>query len=343
MALTAPWCSPPYCWWMNASCRSRASGAVSIASARKSAVAWSGWRAARRKDSGSDSSIACAWSTCSVPGLATSPATAAGASAIAPSNGPPRRAAGCAACAASSSAIARASPMRRRTSSNSDGWKRGSISRMRSTSGGWVAKARPMPSREQQVRDFLGVGIHEAGTGAERADLHQRVPEALRVARELDGGGVGQRFAVTRDRGLDQPPEEEADPAEREHDQRRDEDDRNASPAFASAAAAARRQAQDRARDHRDHGEPEQQADQARAEAHVAVQHVAELVGDHALQLVAIEVHERAAGDRDRRVRRAVARRECVDPRLALEHVDLRHRHAGGDRHLLDDVAQPAA
>ena len=81
----------------------------------------------------------------------------------------------------------------------------------------------------------------------------------------------------------------------------------------------------------------------ARAEPHVAVQHVAELVGDHALQLVAIEVHERAAGDRDRGIRRAVARRECVDPRLALEHVHLRHRHAGGDRNLLDDVAQPAA
>jgi hypothetical protein len=29
--------------------------------------------------------------------------------------------------------------------------------------------------------------------------------------------------------------------------------------------------------------------------------------------------------------------------RFLLEHVDLGHRHARGDRHLLDDVAQPLA
>ena len=192
------------------------------------------------------------------------------------------------------------------------------------------------------MRDFLRVSVHEARAGAERTDLHQRVPQALRVARELHGGGVRQRFAVARHRGLDQPPEEQTDPAEREHDERCNEDRlRCRAAALRPAAAAARREAQDGARDHRDDRESEQQPDQARAEPHVAVQHVAELVRDHALQLVAVEVDERAARDRDRGVRGAVAGREGVDPRLALEHVHLGHRHAGGDRDLLDDVAQP--
>ena len=61
---------------------------------------------------------------------------------------------------------------------------------------------------------------------------------------------------------------------------------------------------------------------------------------DDALQLVAVQVHQRAPGDGDRGVRRAVAGRKGVDAGLALQYVDLRHRHARGDRHLLDDVAQ---
>ncbi len=198
-----------------------------------------------------------------------------------------------------------------------------------------------MPSANSRWATSSASASTKREPAAERPDLHQRVPEAIRIARELHGGGVGQRFAMARHRGLDQPPEEQADPAEGEHDQRRHDDDGQAAAALAPAPAAARRQAQDRARDHRDHREAEQQPDQARAEAHVAVQHVAELVRDHALKLVATQVHERAARDRDRRIRGAVSGREGVDARLALEHVDLRHRHAGGDRHLLDDVAQP--
>ena len=61
---------------------------------------------------------------------------------------------------------------------------------------------------------------------------------------------------------------------------------------------------------------------------------------DDALQLLAVELVERALGDRDRRIRRRIAGGERIDRRLAFEHVDLGHRHAGGDGDFLDHVAQ---
>ena len=85
-----------------------------------------------------------------------------------------------------------------------------------------------------------------------------------------------------------------------------------------------------------------QQAHEADVHAHVAVQDVAELVADHALQLVARELVERAAGDGDGGVAGRQPGGEGVEPRLVLEHVDGGHRDAGGDGHLLDDIEQLA-
>ena len=87
---------------------------------------------------------------------------------------------------------------------------------------------------------------------------------------------------------------------------------------------------------------PPSTPDQAEVEPHVAVEDVAELVADHALQLVAGERLERAARDGDDGVAGRVAGGEGVDARLVVQHVDRRHGHAGGDRHLLDHVEQPA-
>ena len=84
----------------------------------------------------------------------------------------------------------------------------------------------------------------------------------------------------------------------------------------------------------------EDQADQPDVQPHVAVEDVAELVGHHALQLVAGQVVEAALGDGDHGIARGVAGREGVDARL-LQNIDGRHRHARGDGHLLDDVEQP--
>ena len=192
---------------------------------------------------------------------------------------------------------------------------------------------------KEQVRHLLRVRIGEARARAPRADLDERVSEPARVARELHGRSVGERLAVPRDRRLDQAPEEKADPAEHQHDEGGHVD--HGEPAATLPAAAARREPQDRARDHRNHGEAEEEPDQPRAEPHVAVQDMAELMGDDALQLVAVEVHERASRDRDRGVGGTVSRCECVDAGLAVEHVDLRHGNPRGDRHLLDDVPEP--
>ena len=68
------------------------------------------------------------------------------------------------------------------------------------------------------------------------------------------------------------------------------------------------RAAEQPAADERQHENAEAQADQLLVEAHVAVQDVAELVRDHALQLGAIEPLERTARHRDGGIGRRRAR-----------------------------------
>ena len=107
--------------------------------------------------------------------------------------------------------------------------------------------------------------------------------------------------------------------------------------AVAPAAAELQEPQPERA-DQQDSGE---QADQPDVQSHVAVEDVAELVPDHALQLIAIELSQRSPGDRDRRVGRRESRRERVDAGLLRHDEQARRRNAGGQRHLLDDVDQP--
>ena len=78
--------------------------------------------------------------------------------------------------------------------------------------------------------------------------------------------------------------------------------------------------------------------DQAEVESHVAVQDVAELVGNDALELVAAELLGAAAGQADHRLLRPRAGGEGVDALLVVHHEDRRHRQPGGERHLLDNV-----
>ena len=65
-------------------------------------------------------------------------------------------------------------------------------------------------------------------------------------------------------------------------------------------------------------------------------------MGDHALQLVAVERVDRAAGDADHGILRRGAGGKGVDGRLVIEQEDRRHRRARGDGHLFDDVQQHA-
>ena len=107
-----------------------------------------------------------------------------------------------------------------------------------------------------------------------------------------------------------------------------------ATPAAAEAEPAG---AQEQVGDEGD--QPHEDADE-RGEADVVVAHVGHLVGDDALELVAVELVEQPPGDRDRAVRRVASRGEGVRRRV-LDDVDRRRLpEPGGDRHLLDDVPQ---
>ena len=181
----------------------------------------------------------------------------------------------------------------------------------------------------------------EAFGGAEAADLAQRAADAVGVARELDRAGVGEEFALARDGGLDQPSEEHADVTEHPQGDPGQGDHRDAAAAV-TAAAAASGDLEQEATGHRDHREPEQHADEPHVQPHVAVQHVRELVPDHALQFVARQPREGAARDGDHGIVDRVPRREGVDRVLVIHHEHARHRDAGCDRHLLDDVEQAA-
>jgi hypothetical protein len=99
---------------------------------------------------------------------------------------------------------------------------------------------------------------------------------------------------------------------------------------------------QDPVADHGDDQDAVQEAHQPQVQPHVAVQRVAELVGDDALELVPGQKVQAAAGHADHRVPRAEAGGERVDALLRVEHVHRGHGHARGQGHLLDHVQQPA-
>ena len=90
-----------------------------------------------------------------------------------------------------------------------------------------------------------------------------------------------------------------------------------------------------------DHQQSEHPAQEPAVQPHVAVQHVAEFVGDDSLELVAVEARDGATRDGDRGVCGRIARGEGVDAVFVLEHVDLGHGHARSDGHFLDHVVQP--
>ena len=194
------------------------------------------------------------------------------------------------------------------------------------------------PVAEQHVADLLGVpAVGQARPTGQAADLLQRAGQPCGLAGELHRRRIGKRFARAADPGLDHPCEEHADVANHDGHQRRREDRQRPAPAPAAAA-----QVQHLPPDQPQHQDAEQQSHQPDVQAHVAVEDVAELVGDDALQLVAVEPVERAAGHRDRGIARRIAGRERIDARLVLEHEQRGHGHARGDGDFLDHVAQPA-
>ena len=156
---------------------------------------------------------------------------------------------------------------------------------------------------EEEVRELRGVGVGQARTERVAADLFQGAGDAGGVARELDGGGVGEEFALARHGGLDEAAEEIAHVADDEQRETDGEDESDAAAlALAVAAradAAAAEGAEDAATEEAEHENAEDDGGQLHVEPHVAVEDVGELVADDALEFVAREFFQRAARDGD--------------------------------------------
>ncbi len=135
---------------------------------------------------------------------------------------------------------------------------------------------------EEHVAGFRGVSGLELRAVAQAANLLQRAGQAGRVAGELHRRGIGEELALPADGGLDEPAKEHADPAN--HDQHQAEQ-RQRVLVFAAAAAGVEQNPADdgQAKD------AEDDAHEAQVEPHVAVEDVAELVADDALQLIALQ------------------------------------------------------
>src|ERR1035437_4595670 len=177
------------------------------------------------------------------------------------------------------------------------------------------------------------VGGFQFGTVTVTSDFLQRAGKSAGIARELNGRGVGQKFALAADGGLNQPPEKNANAT--------DDQQGNAEKwqrIFVAAVAAAG--VKQNSPDGGEAQNAKNNSQQPEVEPHVAIQNMAEFVADDALQFVARQHLDAAARDADGRVARRMAGGKSVYAFLAIQNVDLRHRHAGGDGHFLDDVEQ---
>jgi len=72
---------------------------------------------------------------------------------------------------------------------------------------GWVGRPEPAEAgtetlREKEVADGGTLGGVEGRAKGEAADLFEGAAEAGGIARELDGGGVGEKFTLARRRRL---------------------------------------------------------------------------------------------------------------------------------------------
>ncbi len=92
--------------------------------------------------------------------------------------------------------------------------------------------------------------------------------------------------------------------------------------------------------DNAEHKNAEEHAHELDVQPHVAIEHMTELMGNHALQFVTSEFFHRAPGHRHCCIGGRKTGGESVDAGLLFEHVDFRYRHPGGDGDFLDHIAQ---
>ena len=172
----------------------------------------------------------------------------------------------------------------------------------------------------------------------------QRPPDTTRIPGKLNCRGIGEKLSLARHRGLDQRAEEMPDVADH-HDHQPDEEEPGRSSHGAAFLLTAPSGPGDSSTDPHEYipeggkeQDPGQDAHQADVEPHVAVENVAEFVGHHALQFIAIQPLDAAPAHCHRRVIDGIAGGEGVDSSLILQDVDVGDRHSGGDGHFLHDI-----
>ena len=132
-------------------------------------------------------------------------------------------------------------------------------------------------------------------------------------------------------------PKKNADVADEQQDQAKQRQGVLAAPAPAAA-----RRLQENASDDGEAEDAKDDSHEPEVHPHVTVEDMAEFMADDALQFVARQDFHAAARDGDGGVAGLVAGGEGVDAVLLVHDIDLRHGHAGGDGHFLDDVEQLA-
>src|SRR5947207_9195581 len=147
----------------------------------------------------------------------------------------------------------------------------------------------------------------QRGTFTDTANLFQGAGESRRITRELDGRCVREKFALPTYRGLHQASEQNPDPADDDQGQPQEEE----RPRILSAGA------NENATDDGETKDAEDETHQAQVEFHVAVEQVAELVRDHALQFVAVKHGHGSTRDADGGVTRGMTGSERVDAGFA--------------------------
>ena len=149
------------------------------------------------------------------------------------------------------------------------------------------------------MRHLLRISIGNPRPGRCQRDLIERSGEPVRITGELDTGCIGQKFALPRHRRFDQTGEKQANVADDE--QRHAHGDHGQNNAAGIAAPDTGRVSHQKCADRAQEHDAFQNAQHAHVEPHVAVQDMTELVPDHALQLIAAQGFQGAAGDRDDR------------------------------------------
>ena len=103
-----------------------------------------------------------------------------------------------------------------------------------------------------------------------------------------------------------------------------------------------RRNAKQHLPQHGNHNQPENPADEANVQAHIAVENMRKFMPDDGLQFVARKFVQRPARNGDRRTVRARSRRKGVDAFFVFENKNFRNGDTGRERHFLHDVDEAA-